>query len=68
VFWTTTVFVQHANHTAAFAQLIVNGENKGVHAFVVPIRDRQGRLLRGVRILDCGHKMGLNGVDNGRIW
>jgi acyl-CoA oxidase len=59
---------QHANHTAAFAQLIVNGENKGVHAFVVPIRDRQGRLLRGVRILDCGHKMGLNGVDNGRIW
>ena len=40
----------------------------GVHAFVVPVRDENGDLLPGVHIEDCGHKMGLNGVDNGRIW
>ena len=39
----------------------------GVHAFVVPLRE-DGAVLPGVRIEDCGRKMGLNGVDNGRIW
>ena len=51
-----------------FAQLIAQGESQGVHAFVVPIRDEQGRVLPGVRIEDCGLKAGLNGVDNGRLW
>ena len=40
----------------------------GVHALVVPIRDQAGRVCPGVRIEDCGEKLGLNGVDNGRIW
>jgi acyl-CoA oxidase len=53
---------------AVFAQLEVNGEQHGVHAFVVPLRDERGELCEGVRIEDCGPKMGLNGVDNGRIW
>src|SRR6185503_17792424 len=39
-----------------------------VHAFVVPIRDEAGLPLPGVRIEDCGPKLGLNGVDNGRLW
>jgi acyl-CoA oxidase len=39
-----------------------------VHTLLVPIRNRQGRPARGVRIEDCGEKAGLNGVDNGRIW
>ncbi len=51
-----------------FAQLETGGEGYGVHAFVVPIRDRHGDVLPGVRIEDCGHKMGLNGVDNGRLY
>jgi acyl-CoA oxidase len=51
-----------------FAQLEVNGQNHGVHAFVVPIRDENGNLFPGVTIEDNGLKMGLNGVDNGRIW
>jgi len=51
-----------------FAQLIVAGEEHGVHALIVPLRDEPGRLHPGVRIEDCGEKMGLNGVDNGRIW
>ncbi len=57
----------HAELAAVFAQLEVDGERHGVHAFVVPIR-RDGRVVDGVRIEDCGPKMGLNGVDNGRIW
>lgn len=57
----------HAELAAVFAQLEVDGVRHGVHAFVVPIREG-GRVVDGVRIEDCGPKMGLNGVDNGRIW
>ncbi len=49
-----------------FAQLETDGDGRGVHAFVVPLR-RDGTALRGVTLTDCGPKMGLNGVDNGRI-
>ncbi len=57
----------HAELAAVFAQLEVDGESHGVHAFVVRIR-RDGAVVDGVRIEDCGDKMGLDGVDNGRIW
>jgi acyl-CoA oxidase len=50
-----------------FAQLITDGRGRGVHAFLVPIRDAQGDPLPGVSIEDCGRKGGLNGVDNGRL-
>ncbi|MBA8827701.1 acyl-CoA oxidase [Saccharopolyspora lacisalsi] len=50
-----------------FAQLHTAGEGYGVHALMVPIRDEEGAPLPGVHISDCGHKAGLNGVDNGRI-
>jgi acyl-CoA oxidase len=58
---------QHAHAAVVFAQLEVAGEGHGVHAFVVPVR-RDGRLLPGIRAEDDGLKMGLNGVDNGRLW
>ncbi|WP_210649917.1 acyl-CoA dehydrogenase [Nocardioides sp. SYSU D00065] len=57
----------HAELAVVFAQLEVAGERHGVHAFVVPVREG-GHVRDGVRIEDCGPKMGLNGVDNGRIW
>src|SRR3989440_8479535 len=53
---------------AVFAQLITAGKGRGVHVFLVPIRDQRGRPCPNVRIEDCGHKGGLNGVDNGRLW
>ncbi len=59
---------QHARTAVVFAQLEIGGESEGVHAFVVPLRDETGEPLPGVRIEDCGPKIGLNGVDNGRIW
>ncbi|MEY9928517.1 acyl-CoA oxidase [Catenulispora sp. GP43] len=50
-----------------FAQLVTRGESRGVHAFMVPIRDERGQAAPGVAIEDCGPKAGLNGVDNGRL-
>jgi acyl-CoA oxidase len=58
----------HAELASVFAQLIVDGENHGVHALVVPLRDGEGNLLPGITVEDNGYKLGLNGVDNGRIW
>jgi acyl-CoA oxidase len=58
---------KHAELAVVFAQLEVAGEGHGVHAFVVRIREG-GEPVPGVRIGDDGPKMGLNGVDNGRLW
>jgi acyl-CoA oxidase len=58
----------HARVAVVFAQLEVGGVAHGVHAFVVPLRDEDGTVMPRVRIEDCGQKIGLNGVDNGRIW
>lgn len=51
-----------------FAKLIIDGKDHGVNAFIVPIRDSKNTVLDGITIEDCGHKMGLNGVDNGIIY
>jgi acyl-CoA oxidase len=58
----------HGRIAAVFAQLVVDGQSQGVHVLVVPLRDEDGKVLPGVRIEDDGEKLGLNGVDNGRIW
>ncbi|HET9124791.1 MAG TPA: acyl-CoA dehydrogenase [Solirubrobacteraceae bacterium] len=51
-----------------FAQLHVGTRSHGVHALLVPIRDEAGNVMEGVRIEDDGPKLGLNGVDNGKLW
>lgn len=58
----------HGQMATVFAQLRVGDAEHGVHAFLVPIRRTDGSPMPRVRIADCGHKMGLNGVDNGRLW
>ncbi len=50
-----------------FAQLVTRGEPRGVHAWLVPIRDAEGNPCPGVTIGDGGPKAGLSGVDNGRL-
>ncbi|MFC4740937.1 acyl-CoA dehydrogenase [Flavobacterium ponti] len=57
----------HGQMATVFAKLIIDNHDYGVNAFVVPIRDQEGNTLKGITIGDCGHKMGLNGVDNGTI-
>ena len=57
----------HGQMATVFAKLIIDGHDYGVNAFIVPLRDTNGNTLNGITIGDCGHKMGLNGVDNGTI-
>src|SRR6478609_5057486 len=57
----------HGQGATVFAKLILDGKDYGVCAFVVPLRDKKGNTMPGVTIEDCGRKMGLNGVDNGKI-
>ena len=57
-----------ARLATVFAQLEVGPDRHGVHAFLVEIRDERGQTAPGVRLEDCGAKMGLAGVDNGRLW
>ncbi|WP_432564046.1 acyl-CoA dehydrogenase family protein [Kineococcus sp. SYSU DK003] len=57
---------EDADIAVVFAQLVTAGEPRGVHAFVVPLR-RDGNDVPGVTREDDGRKMGLNGLDNGRL-
>ncbi|EFC38828.1 peroxisomal acyl-CoA oxidase-like protein [Naegleria gruberi] len=56
---------QYCHFSVVFAHLIIGGENKGVHVFLVPMRDRNTqKLLPGVYVEDVEYKLGLNGIDN----
>lgn len=64
----------HGKFATVFAKLMLPSHDAkgvtdmGVHAFIVPIRDlRTHEVLPGIEIHDCGHKVGLNGVDNGAL-
>ncbi|KAF4400492.1 hypothetical protein CsatB_023782 [Cannabis sativa] len=64
----------HGKFASVFAKLLLPTHDSkgvadmGVHAFIVPIRDlKTHQTLPGIEIHDCGHKVGLNGVDNGAL-
>ncbi|KAG2781757.1 Peroxisomal acyl-coenzyme A oxidase 1 [Phytophthora cactorum] len=55
-----------ATHAVVHAQLRIDGEHKGVQAFIVPLRSlRDHRPLPGVEVGDIGPKVGFNSLDNG---
>eukprot|EP00398_MALV-I-01_sp_L67-1_P000996 gene996-721_t len=91
----------HAHYCVVFAQMLLNGKNEGVHAFLVPIRDQNLREHKNVRVEDMGikgtmpclaprsrrkasmtsgpsgglaahcalcDKIGLNGIDNAKLF
>lgn len=64
----------HGKFATVFARLMLpthdptDVSDMGIHAFIVPIRDlKTHKTLPGIEINDCGHKVGLNGVDNGAL-
>ncbi|KYQ91256.1 hypothetical protein DLAC_08191 [Tieghemostelium lacteum] len=64
---------KHGKLATIFARLILGGVDKGVHAFVVPIRSEPtvlypyGEVLEGVTIRDISYKSSYNGIDNGGL-
>uniref|UniRef100_A0A0N5AMV0 Acyl-CoA_dh_M domain-containing protein n=1 Tax=Syphacia muris TaxID=451379 RepID=A0A0N5AMV0_9BILA len=56
-----------ATHSIVYAQLYINGECKGLHAFSIQIRDVHTlKPLPGITIGDIGEKAGeWNGIENG---
>jgi acyl-CoA oxidase len=57
----------HGRLMTVFARLRTEGQDHGVHAFLVPVRGEDGTPVSGVSIEDRGAKEGLNGIDNGLI-
>ena len=65
-FWITNGAI-HAHYMVVFARLLLDGTDEGLHTFLVPIRDKDLKVIKGVSIWDMGHKIGCNGVDNGSL-
>jgi len=65
-YWITNS-ADHAQWCVVFAQTLVEGQNQGIHGFLVRIRDEKHNVSKGVTLEDMGHKLGLNGVDNGKL-
>lgn len=64
--WWPGALGRTANHAIAYARLIVNGYDLGIHNFIVPIRDLETHQpLSGITVGDIGPKIGYNNQDNG---
>ncbi|XP_017889643.1 probable peroxisomal acyl-coenzyme A oxidase 1 [Ceratina calcarata] len=55
-----------ANHAIVLAQLYTEGDCKGIHPFIVQLRDTNTHEpLPGIKIGEIGTKLGMNAVNNG---
>jgi acyl-CoA oxidase len=64
--WAIALLSWNARMVTVMAQLYMpGGEAKGIHSFLVPVRDEQGRPLPGVHLSDVDQLIGLNGVGIG---
>lgn len=55
-----------STHAIVYAKLFTQGKNHGLHPFLVPVRDPKTLIpYAGITVGDMGHKIGLQGVDNG---
>mmetsp|Transcript_37128 Transcript_37128/g.58451 ORF Transcript_37128/g.58451 Transcript_37128/m.58451 type:complete len:729 (-) Transcript_37128:41-2227(-) len=63
-YWITNSAI-HAKWCVVFSRLIVNDNDEGIHGILVRIREDDMSISKGVTIKDMGHKIGVNGVDNG---
>jgi len=65
-YWITNSAL-HASWAVVFAQTYVKNKHEGIQGFLVKLRDENYNILPGIIIEDMGHKIGCNGVDNGKI-
>lgn len=55
-----------ATHAIVHAKLLIDGESRGVQAFIVPLRSLEDHMpLAGIEMGDIGPKVGFNSLDNG---
>jgi len=54
-----------ATHAMVYAQLILDGKEHGVQAFLIQIRDENHRPLPGIEVGDLGPKLGDHANDTG---
>jgi len=54
-----------ATHAVVYAQLLIDGKEFGVHAFMVQIRDENHKPLPGIELGDLGTKLGDHANDTG---
>jgi len=54
-----------ATHAVVYAQLIIDGNEYGVHVFFMQIRDENHRPLPGIELGDLGPKLGDGANDTG---
>lgn len=65
-YWITNGAID-ATWAVVFAQTEVAGQQEGVQAFLVRVRDENMKPCKGVTIEDMGRKLGQNGVDNAKL-
>ena len=64
--WWPGTLGKTATHCVVMARLITKGQDRGTHAFIVPIRDLDTHApLEGVTVGDIGPKFGYESMDNG---
>ena len=61
--WPTGMYA--CTHALVFAQLIIENENKGLHAFMVQLRKSDGNLMPGVELGEVGPKLNFSSSNIG---
>lgn len=56
-----------ADQAIVIAKMVVHGHSYGPQAFLIDLRDHQGKVLQGITMLDMGKRDNGNDVDNARI-
>jgi acyl-CoA oxidase len=54
-----------ANFAVIYANLIIKGEEKGFHSFIVQLRDENHKPLPGIEVGEVGEKIGDNTTETG---